>query len=221
MPRTAKVQSTETRVAGLMRVFSVHPDVYNPSDDSFLLAKHVAGFSRGRVLDMGTGCGIQALAAAEKADSVLAVDINAHAIECARKNAKACGLSNKIKFRKSDLFSDISPSEKFDLIIFNPPYLPTSPEEKTRGPLDAAWNGGKDGRKVIDCFLKQFARHLAEDGSLLLLHCDLAGTGKTIKFLEKAGFSISILGEKSVPGELLSVLLATKQPHLYSGTGRK
>jgi len=190
------------------RRFSVRSDVYKPSDDSFLLAKHVPRFSKGSVLDVGTGCGIQAIAAAKKAKSVLAIDISDSALECAKENATAAGLEKKIEFKKSDLFSKLLPSEKFDLIIFNPPYLPTTKTQATRGILDAAWNGGKDGRKVIGRFLREFPHHLAPGGSLLILHCDLADTGKTIRKLKSAGFSVSILQEIRVPGEKLSVLHA-------------
>ncbi len=189
---------------------SVRSDVYKPSDDSFLLAKHIPRFSKGDVLDVGTGCGIQAIAAAKKAKSVLAIDISESALECAQKNAKAHGFSSKIKFLKSDLFSQIPKSQKFDLIIFNPPYLPTTEAEATSGILDAAWNGGKDGRKVIGRFLREFPTYLAPEGALLMLHCDLADTGKTIEALAAAGFSVSILEEKPVPGEKLSVLLARR-----------
>ena len=191
--------------------FSVRNDVYKPSDDSFLLAKYVPRFSRGRILDVGTGCGIQAIAAAKKAKSVLAIDINDSALTCARENAEKFKIK-KIKFLKSNLFSKLPKSQKFDLIIFNPPYLPTSPKEKTRGILDAAWNGGKDGRKVINRFLREFHSHLAPSGSLLMLHCDLADTGKTIKVLLRKGFTVELLDEISVPGEKLSVLHA-RIPH--------
>lgn len=190
---------------------SVLRDVYEPSDDSFLLMRHVPRFSRGRVLDVGTGCGIQAIAAAEKAERILATDINPHALECARENAKANGVLEKIEFRKSDLFERIGADERFDLIVFNPPYLPTTEEETTSGPLDAAWNGGRDGRRVIDRFLRSFARHLAEGGELLLLHCDLADTDKTVRVLRGRGFEVEVLEEQKVPGERLSVLLARRE----------
>ncbi len=186
---------------------SVRSDVYNPSDDSFLLAKHVPRLSKGSVLDVGTGCGIQAIAAAGKAKSVLAIDISESALECARENAEWNGIKN-IKFKRSDLFSQIPKSQQFNLIIFNPPYLPTTKAETTSGILDAAWNGGKDGRKTIGRFLREFPPRLAPGGSLLMLHCDLAGTEKTIKVLLRKGFTVELLEEISVPGEKLSVLHA-------------
>jgi release factor glutamine methyltransferase len=192
------------------KTIGLHPEVYVPSDDSMLLAHHSRTLSRGNVLDMGTGTGIQAIAAAERAKKVLAVDVNETALRLAEKNARLNHLSKKISFRKSDLFSAIKPSEKFDLIIFNPPYLPTSHAERTSGILDAAWNGGKGGREVIDKFLRQFAQHLAPGGSLLMLHCDLADTGKTVKALTASGFSVRIIDEMKVFNEKLSVLLATK-----------
>lgn len=190
--------------------FCLHPEVYVPSDDSLLLSHHSRALSCGSVLDMGTGCGIQAVLAAEKAEKVLAVDINEKALSLAKENAKLNQLGHKISFRQSNLFSSIKPEEKFDMIIFNPPYLPTTECEQTSGPLDLAWNGGSDGRMVIDRFLTKFQAYLNKGGSLLMLHCDLADTAKTASKLKSKGFSVEIIDELNVPGERLAVLLASK-----------
>ena len=88
--------------------------IYEPSEDSYLLAKYVDKFSKGKVLDLGTGSGIQAETALKHTKEVLATDISKEAVKFVKKKG--------IKARISDLFSNIN--EKFDLIIFNPPYLP-------------------------------------------------------------------------------------------------
>ena len=186
-------------------------DVYRPSDDTELLAQFVPHYAKGYALDMGTGCGIQAILAAGKAAKVLAVDINPFALECAKVNAKLNNAFSKIEFRLSDLFSAIPRSEKFDLIIFNPPYLPTSPSEAASGPIDAAWNGGRTGRKVISRFLRSFATHLKPRGALLMLHADLADTEKTVKVLESKGFRVRKITEIKAGNETLSVLLALRR----------
>jgi HemK-related putative methylase len=93
---------------------------YSPREDSFLLEKYVKKLASGAVLDVGTGSGIQAVAAARKKSvrKVVSVDIDAGAIEhCKRKI-----VSRKITFLLSDLFSSVH--GKFDTIVFNPPYLP-------------------------------------------------------------------------------------------------
>lgn len=187
-------------------------EVYEPSDDSLILAHHVDYLVKeigGEVLDVGTGSGIQAIIAAKYADRVVGVDINERALEVAAENAELNGVADRCEFRKGDLFSPIRKNERFDLIIFNPPYLPTS-EEVTTGILDAAWNGGEDGRKVIEPFIQQFGKFLKNDGTLLLLHCHLADTERTIAELRKKGFGVKVLEEVEVFPERLSVLYARR-----------
>ena len=109
--------------------------IYTPREDSKLLVKYVRKYSKGIVLDIGTGSGIQAITAAnnKKVNSVLATDIQDSIIRLNKKNIK----NKKIKFLKSDLFNDIK-NKKFDTIIFNPPYLPNELKVK-----DLTLEGGK------------------------------------------------------------------------------
>ena len=141
----------------------VEKGVYEPAEDSYLLIKALEIKGNENVLDMGTGCGIIALHLAKKGCRVVAVDINEKAIENAKKNAKANGL--KIDFRKSNLFEAIN--EKFDIIVFNPPYLPTKGE-------DLAWDGGKDGIEVVRKFLKKAKKYLEKNGSIYIILSSLS-----------------------------------------------
>ena len=114
---------------GTLRL-SIAPTVYEPSEDSFLLATYASGITEGKkILEIGCGSGIASLsaAAANPKNKVLGVDINPKAVECAKGNAKRNGVENA-KFAVSDLFANAS--GKFDSILFNPPYLPTSRDEK-------------------------------------------------------------------------------------------
>lgn len=183
-----------------------------PCDDSFLLAEAVASRSRGDVLDMGTGCGIQGIAAAGKAKSVLFADVSPEAVECARKNAEVSGATSRCRCRfvESDLFAAIPEAEKFDVIIFNPPYLPTKPCERVKGAVNSAWDGGADGRRVIDPFLEGFGARLKEGGILLFLDCHLSGTRETAKRLKASGFRLGTVARKRAGNERLSVLQAWK-----------
>jgi release factor glutamine methyltransferase len=138
--------------------------IYNPSDDSYLLLKHVQKLVRGSVLDMGTGSGIQAIAAALKpeVEYVLAVDINPEAIEATKERSKYTGVISKMSFLVSDLFTNID--GRFDWIIFNPPYLPREGDIE-----DPTWVGGENGGETIERFLEEAANHLAPDGSILMI----------------------------------------------------
>ncbi len=102
----------------------VHP--VNPMSD--LLGNSVLKEVKGTdsVLDMGTGCGVNAILAASKTDKVVAVDINPEAVKAAEENARANG-KEKIEFRISDVFSGIK--ESFDLIIFDPPFRWFAPRD--------------------------------------------------------------------------------------------
>ena len=112
--------------------------------------KHVEELVRGSVLDMGTGSGIQAVAAALKPDVeyVLAVDINPEAVEAAKERATDAGVISKMRFLVSDLFTNVK--ERFDWIIFNPPYLPSEGDVE-----DPTWAGGENGGETIERFLEE------------------------------------------------------------------
>lgn len=133
--------------------------VYEPHDDSFLLEHIVKKQAYGRVLDMGTGSGIQAKAASQsnKVESVVAADINPQAVKACKKLKLA-----KTTCVKSDLFSNIS--GVFDTIIFNAPYLP----QERDSPI-IALEGGKHGHEVIERFLNVAGDHLTPNGQILLV----------------------------------------------------
>jgi release factor glutamine methyltransferase len=156
-------------------------EVYEPREDSLLLEKYVKKFAKGFVLDIGTGSGIQAKAAAERADFVIGVDINQKSLDFCNKNIK----SDKINFLKSDLFSifEKKHNKKFDTIIFNPPYL--SDEENYN---DIALDGGKKGYEVIERFLSKAKRFLANDGLILLIFSSLTGKENIDRLIQKNGF---------------------------------
>lgn len=133
--------------------------IYEPREDSFLLERVVRKYARGKsVVDVGSGSGIQAEAALHAcAKSVLAVDVDDESLRALK--------SKKLKTRKSNLFSNVK--EKFDLIIFNPPYLPRDEREDSA----SAWatTGGEHGDEIVLRFLRSAKKHLNAGGKILLL----------------------------------------------------
>lgn len=169
--------------------------IYQPAEDSDLLKEQVSLFSNGRdFLDMGSGSGIQAEAAINSgASSVLSVDINPESIALLR--------SKDISAIESDLFEKVT--GKFDLIAFNPPYLP----EDEREPEDSklATTAGKEGDEIILRFLEESREHLNETGVILLLLSSLTPKERILELLSKLSYSHSILSKKKLFMESLEV----------------
>ena len=107
-------------ITELDRTFVVPPDVYapNPLGLAAIVLDEVRDDDR--VLDMGTGSGVNGIVAASRSRDVLAVDVNPAAVTCARDNAERNGVADRVEGRESDLFQNAS--GRFDLIIFDPPY---------------------------------------------------------------------------------------------------
>ena len=106
--------------------FLVTDNVYEPSEDSFLFAENLPVERSRRVVDVGTGCGILGIVAARYAERVVAIDVNPCAVRCARRNAEINNATSKMDFVQGDLLGAVREAPKFDLILFNAPYLPVS-----------------------------------------------------------------------------------------------
>ncbi len=154
--------------------------VYPPSEDTFLIARHMPRKLKGKqVLDLGCGSGFLAITAAINGGDVTASDINADAIKCTKKNAKKYGV--KVRTKKTDLFQGMR--KKFDLILFNAPYLREHEHTRYLTPgLRAATTSGKRGTKLINRFLKEFKKHLKPGGRVLMV---ISSQNEIKKKLEK------------------------------------
>ena len=161
--------------------------IYTPGEDSYLLEKYLKKFSKNKkVLDIGSGTGILAEAAKKaKAKSVLASDINTESIKLLKKK--------NIKSVKSNLFEKIK--GKFDLIVFNPPYLPEDKRENEES--RRATTGGKKGDEIILKFLKQAKKHIKKDGKILIIISSLTPQNKINNLLKKQNMSKRVLEKKS------------------------
>ena len=169
--------------------------IYSPREDSFLLEREVKKYSKGKsFLDLGAGSGIQAKAAKSvKAKSILCADINDEAL----KELEAQGFSTI----KSNLFLNIK--EKFDLIAFNPPYLPKDKREDNESAL--ATTGGKKGDEIIVNFLKDAKKHLNKNGIILLVVSSLTPKERILKILEKNSLSYQIISSQKFFFEELQI----------------
>jgi len=187
--------------------FLVSNNVYKPAEDTFLLAENLAVEEGDVVLDMGTGCGILGVLAAKKGGKVVAVDVNPYAVECARVNAELNGVAEKMDIRRGSLFNSIQDCEKFDVVLFNPPYLPSKAGNQ-RAWIEQAWSGGPTGRNIIDKFISEAPNHLKEGGKILLVQSSLSNIGETVEKLEEAGFPVNVVAERKVAFERIFLIKA-------------
>jgi release factor glutamine methyltransferase len=179
-------------------VFSVDENVYEPAEDSFFFAENLDVKVGERVLDMGTGSGILGVIATGKASEVVAVDVNPCAVRCAKANAMVNNARSKMAFVESDLFASLNEETRFDVILFNAPYLPI--EDETDGSLvSVAWNGGETGRNVIDRFIGEVSDYLSPDGRVFLMQSNLAGVDDTVEKFTLHGMSARILAQMKLP----------------------
>jgi len=177
-------------------------EVYPPAEDSSLLLRAALREigETDRVLEVGTGSGYVAAGLSGRAAAVVATDINPYAAACARARGLAAV--------RTDLFGGLS--GPFDLILFNPPYLPTAPEERIDDWLEYALDGGPTGRVVIERFIADAGRVLAPFGRVLLLVSSLTGLDEVRDLFARAGLVSFVVDTERLEGETLFVVRAMR-----------
>ncbi|MFC4000876.1 HemK2/MTQ2 family protein methyltransferase [Prauserella oleivorans] len=169
------------------------PGVYRPQEDTFLLAGAIrtASLPRGaRVLDVCTGTGALALAAARAgAGEVTAIDLSRRALFATWFNARIRRLP--VTVRRGDVTR--CALGRFDVVIANPPYVPSERD------LVPKWDGGADGRSVLDPLCTMAPDLLTDQGFLLLVQSELSGVDESIAALRRSGLKTSIVARQRIP----------------------
>jgi release factor glutamine methyltransferase len=179
-----------------------HPQVYSPEMDTYLLLESSLQELRpgDRVLEVGTGSGYIA-SRLMRETSVVATDINPFAV----REARDLG----VEVVRADLVDGLS--GPFEMVIFNPPYLPTQPQERICDWLEFALDGGVSGREVITRFAGEVGHVLAPGGRILLLVSSLTGIHEVGEIFRDHGYHVSMTGQRDVFEETLMVLKITRK----------
>jgi release factor glutamine methyltransferase len=186
--------------------------VYQPAEDSALLARAAVGHAEGRTLEVGTGSGwVAEQVAVETTASVVASDVNPGACRQARERADELRAAGGPGFEavRADLLAPFA-DDAFDTVLFNPPYLPTDPDNEWNDWMETALSGGESGRELIEPFLDDVGRVLAPGGEVLLLVSSLTGYEDVLAYAEARGFAHEVAVQESYPFETLSVVVFSR-----------
>lgn len=200
------------RVAGL--TLDVAPGVFDPvlcRTGAYLATRLRAELARGsyadpapHVLDLGTGSGVGALTAAASVPRarVVAIDVDPRAVACARANARANGLDDRVDVREGDLFAPTRGGERFDLVISNPPFFAGVPRSRD----ELAFRGGD----VAGRLAAGLDEHLAPGGRLLLVLSSLGEVTAFVDALREHDFTVSLRHRRRLVNETLGLVEARR-----------
>jgi len=180
----------------------MHTSIYSPEEDSYLLQESLTAYLKDKpttieILDMGSGSGIQAKTCKDlNFKNITSADINPEVIKHLKQQ--------KLNPLESNLFSNSKlKTSKFNLIIFNPPYLPEDKREPEESKLFTT--GGLKGNEIILRFLHKAKTHLNPQASILLLFSTLSKPKTIITKAKQLGYSYKKLNSKKLFFEELFV----------------
>lgn len=194
----------------------MHPEVYEPAEDTFQILDAIKIFPGEKVFEPGTGCGIVALYCAYLGANVVCSDINPYAVELTKKNyiTNKQILTGNVDIRYGDLFSVLHSKELFDVIIFNPPYLPTKKDERIgqSGWFDIATDGGSTGLEYIQRFVENVKNFLFPSGKAYLIISSLSENEKIQNILSNSNLEYKIESQNQYDDEYLYVYCLKNKP---------
>lgn len=190
--------------------FKVDSNVLIPRQDTEILVETVIDYAKKlniqetQILDMGTGSGCIAISLAYYINNskVTAVDISEGALRVAEKNARALGVKEKVTFLRSDLFKNLVDSAGvFDIIVSNPPYIPTKDIKELQSEVrdfepHGALDGGADGLDYYKTLTRNAAKYMKNQGFLAFE----VGYGQALQvaeLLRQSGYITSIIKDLS------------------------
>lgn len=175
------------------------PSVYPAQSDTWLLRDALRAEAVGpgtRVLELCCGSGALAVAAAGRGADVTAVDISRRAVVSTWLNIRARGLRARV--RRGDLVAPVR-GEQFDVVVANPPYVPSLAARPPRRGRARGWDAGLDGRAVLDRLCREAPLLLAPGGVLLVVFSAVCGVDETVRRLDGAGLKAAVVARQVEP----------------------
>jgi len=191
-------------------VIHVWEGVYPPSDDTFLLLDNLNLSGEELVLDVGTGTGILAIKCALKGCYVVGIDISRKAIRNAKFNARINDVDHLTCFVCGDATTALRDKCDFDVIVMNPPYLPSTGDPRID---ELSWNGGSDGTSLIAKIIDDLDRLLSKNGKLYFVFSSLSDIAKIMSRLKAVSFNSAILAKRKLWFEELFLVEVKRCPN--------
>lgn len=170
----------------------IPPGVFRPRSDTWMLADAAAKVplpAGGTALELCTGSGAVAATLARRGWRTTAVDVSRRAVLAARVNARLNG--TRVRALRGDLWSVVD-GEAFDLIVSNPPYIPSETGPDAARGERRHIDGGPDGRALLDRVLAGAPSHLRPGGTLLVVHSDFNGVDASLDALRRGGLEADV-----------------------------
>ncbi len=189
------------------RSYLISENVFNPKYyyTSKFMAKHISVKPDDIVLDMGTGSGIQAITVGLKASKVIAIDINPEAVQYAKDNVKANGLDKVVSVLEGDLFSPLKGTQRFDVILFTPPYMVGKPKTYFD---HALFDSDKE---LVSRFFRETGDYLTPDGYVQMLYSSIANPEKVLELSRLSGWNSNLVAREQTYMESFLIYRFTLQ----------
>jgi release factor glutamine methyltransferase len=175
---------------GLELVIPPHVQIIESTSDLLGSAVLKEVRAEDKVLDMGTGSGVNAILAATVASDVEAVDINPIAVEAARANAERNGVGDRVRVHVSDVFSEVQ--GRYDLVIFDPPFRWFPAGDWAEAAIT------DENYRALTTFFAEVRDHLTEDGRILMFFGSTADLGYLETLIDRHGFDASVLDRRAM-----------------------
>jgi release factor glutamine methyltransferase len=197
------------------------PGVYRIDRDTALLTEVLQDRVRSRhVLDVGAGTGALAIAAAHAgAASVTAVDLSRRSVAATWLNSRLHRVP--VNVRCGDLFAPVR-GRRFDVVVANPPYVPAPTQDPARYRMARCWDGGHDGRLLLDRLCSGLPDVLTAEGSALIVHSEVCGEQATIAAMAAVGLDARVVARATLPfGPVMRARAALLEGRGLISTGQR